>query len=92
MGEYTSAKLADVSVTEHASIHFLTSGGHLFLRCGTCMCQPTFDKIMILGKGADETAKKLLEMHERGKEGEENNISQTFVYLREKEIAFLSTC
>lgn len=69
-----------------------TAGGHLPLHCGTCKCHPDFNKITIMGRGADKTAREILEAYGIKKEGEQNCVSQTSVYLHKKEITFMDTC
>lgn len=75
---------------EHALSLRSTSGGHLPLHCSTCSCEPIFDRISILGRGADKTARELLEAFEIGKEGDQC-VSQTSIFLLKREVAFLST-
>lgn len=54
-------------VREHAlSLLSSTRGNLFFFNCVTCMCQPKFDIITILVKGADKTLRESLEASVHG--------------------------
>lgn len=75
---------------EHANSIGKSENAHLPAHCKACRCRPCFERVLILGRSRDQTARELLEAFYIKKKGSDC-VSDTSIVLYSAEMCFIQS-